>query len=256
MRLHLHEWGDPAAPALVCLHGVTAHGRRFRRLAEERMAARFRVIAPDLRGHGRSDWEPPWALAPLVADVVETLDALGVARAAFVGHSLGGRLLLDLAARAPERLDRLVLLDPAIQLLPHVAFDLAENERRERAFASPEEAAQAWDDAAPWTPRAAIDEDVAEHVERRDGAYRYRYCQSAVVALYGELAGEPPAPETLRAPTLLVTARDFGLVREEQASDYAAALGDRLTVVHVAGGHNVLWDAWDETAAAVEEFLS
>ena len=60
MRLHLHEWGDPGAPVVLCLHGVTGHGLRFRRLAEERLATRYRVLAPDLRGHGRSGWEPPW----------------------------------------------------------------------------------------------------------------------------------------------------------------------------------------------------
>ena len=63
MELNLHEWGDPSAPPVVCLHGVNAHGRRFRRLAEERLAGRFRVLAPDLRGHGNSGWEPPWTLS-------------------------------------------------------------------------------------------------------------------------------------------------------------------------------------------------
>ena len=51
MQLHLHEWGDPDAPAVVCLHGVTGHGERYRRLAERWPG--FRVIAPDLRGHGQ-----------------------------------------------------------------------------------------------------------------------------------------------------------------------------------------------------------
>ena len=73
MRLHLHEWGDADAPAVVCLHGVTAHGRRFRKLAEERLAARFRVLAPDLRGHGLSDYEPPWSFPTHLDDVLVAL---------------------------------------------------------------------------------------------------------------------------------------------------------------------------------------
>src|SRR2546425_8043627 len=115
MQLHLHEWGDPAAPAIVCLHGVNAHGRRFRRLAEERLAKRHRVLAPDLRGHGFSEWEPPWTIATYAHDVLETLDDAGVHSAAFVGHSFGGRLVLELAALDPERIRRAALLDPAIQ---------------------------------------------------------------------------------------------------------------------------------------------
>ena len=50
MLLHVHEWGDAEAPPLVCLHGVTAHGERFKQLAEERWARHFHVVAPDLRG--------------------------------------------------------------------------------------------------------------------------------------------------------------------------------------------------------------
>ena len=60
MRLHLHEWGSADAPPVVCLHGVTSHGARFAHLAER--LSGFRVLAPDLRGHGRSGWEPPWRL--------------------------------------------------------------------------------------------------------------------------------------------------------------------------------------------------
>jgi lipase len=255
MRLHVHEWGDRDAPPLVALHGVTAHGRRFRRLAEERLASRFRVLAPDLRGHGRSEWDPPWTIPTHVADVVETLDAFGIGRADWLGHSFGGRVVLELAARSPERLSRVALLDPAIQVLPHVAFDFAELERRERTFASPQEAVDVWASVAPWTPRAAIEADVLEHLEARDGAFRYRYCQSCVVSLYGELAVEPPPPETLHARTLLLYSPTFGLVRDDQVSDYSAALGDRLRTVTVSGGHNVYWDAYDETADALDAFF-
>ena len=117
MELHVVEWGDPDAPPVVCLHGVTGHAGRFRQLAEERWAGRFHVFAPDLRGHGRSGWEPPWDVATHVADLVETVDALGIEQADWVGHSWGGRLVLELAAVHPERIRRAVLLDPAIQPL-------------------------------------------------------------------------------------------------------------------------------------------
>jgi lipase len=117
MLLHLHEWGDASAPPVVCLHGVTGHGERFRRLAEERWTSAH-VIAPDLRGHGRSDWDPPWTIPTHLADLVETTDALGIEQADWVGHSWGGRLVLELAAAHPERVRRAVLLDPAIHPLP------------------------------------------------------------------------------------------------------------------------------------------
>jgi lipase len=257
MELHLHEWGDPGAPVLVCVHGVNAHGRRFRRLAEDRLAARFRVLAPDLRGHGFSDWEPPWTIATHAHDVLETLDAAGVRRAQFVGHSFGGRLILELATLDPERLERVALLDPAIQILPHVGLDFAERERADNSYDSPEDAIAARLETAAPTPRSFVEEEVEEHlVHHPDGRYRYRYCQSAVVSMYGELCTPPPPPETMRTPTLLLYADEFGLVREEQVESYRAALGDRLEVVTVPGGHMVYWDAYDATGEALDRFLA
>jgi lipase len=254
--LQLHEWGARAAPPLVCLHGVGGHGRRFRRLAEERLAERFRVLAPDLRGHGHSGWEPPWTIAANLADVLETVSAASVERATWLGHSYGGRLILELAALEPRRVERAVLLDPAIDLLPHVGFDMAEDHRRDRVFASAEEAVQSRLDGSPTTPREFVEEEAREHlVGDRAGAFRWRYCQSAVVAAYGELCTPAPPPETLRVPTLLVHAREFGLVREDHLDAYRAALGERLEVVPVPGGHMVIWDAYEETAAAVSRFL-
>ncbi len=256
MELNLHEWGDPQAPPLVCLHGLGAHGRRFRKLAEERLASRFRVLAPDLRGHGSSGWEPPWTISTQAHDVLETLDAQGVRRASWIGHSFGGRLVLELGALAPERLDRVILLDPAIQILPHVGYDFAERERADHAVASPDEAIDArLENGAP-TPRAFLEEEMAEHlVEGSDGRLRFRYCQSTVVSLYGELTTPAPPPETLQAPALLVHAGEFGLVREDQVEAYRTALPRQLEIVAVTGGHMVYWDAYEQTAEAIDAFL-
>src|SRR5919204_2414307 len=193
MQLYLHEWGDADAPPVVFLHGVTAHGRFFRRLAEERLARRFRVLAPDLRGHGYSEWDPPWTLSTHAHDVLETLDEAHVRRAPFVGHSFGGRLLLELASLDPDRVQRAAMLDPAIQILPHVGFDFAEREREDNAFASPEAAIAARLETSVSTPRDFLEEEMREHlVEHPDGRFRFRYCPSTVVSLYGELC--TPAP--------------------------------------------------------------
>jgi lipase len=257
MRLHVHEWGDASAPPLVCLHGVTAHGTRFKRLAEDRLASRFHVVAPDLRGHGRSGWEPPWRLETYVADLVEALDELGIERAAFMGHSFGGRLILELAAHAPERISQAILLDPAINVLPHVALDSAEDQRRDRVFDSFDAAVDARIADDPGSPRELVAEDYREHyAPDRNGRFRPRYSQACVIALYSELATAPPPAETLHVPTLLVYAPAYGLVREEQLDAYADALGDRLTVVAVPGRHMVMWDAYEQTADAIETSLS
>jgi lipase len=155
VRLHAHEWGDPDAPPVVCLHGVSGHGGRFRKLAEERLADRFHVVALDLRGHGRSTWDEPWDLGTHTADVLETVEG----PASWIGHSFGGRLVMEITAKRPELVHRAVLLDPAIFAPPQIARELAEEELVERSFGSVEEAIAAREVSGGLisTPRAMLE---------------------------------------------------------------------------------------------------
>ena len=251
MKLHVHEWGDPDAPPVVCVHGVTAHGERFKQLAEERWAQHFHVIAFDLRGHARSGWEPPFDFATHVDDLVETIDALGLEQPDWVGHSFGGRLVLELAARRPERIRRAVLLDPAIDILPHVAEFMVEVESREPIVDSVQASVDDRHDAGEIDVARAL-ADVPLHYETLpDGRLRRLTSQDAIVSIYKELATASPPPETLTMPTLMVYAPAYGLVREEHLEAYAG----RLAPIPVRGLHMVMWSAFDETADAVERFL-
>ncbi|MGH3022302.1 MAG: alpha/beta fold hydrolase [Gaiellaceae bacterium] len=257
MRLHEHAWGREGAPPVVCLHGVNSHALRFRRLAE-RLAGRFRVRALDLRGHGHSSWEPPWTIDAHVGDLLETVGA----PATWIGHSFGGRLVIELAAREPARVERAVLLDPAIAVPRDLAYARAEEELQGRSFASVEEALEARIGGAGlgWlahTPRELLEEDVREHlVEAPDGRLRYRYSPEAVAAAYQEMANDPPPFAALGLPTLLVIGSHSKLVSAGELERYRAALGDLLEVAVVPGGHIPLWDAFEETSAAVESFLA
>ena len=252
MLLHVHEWGDPGAPPVLCLHGVMGHGRRFRRLAEERLG-RFRVLAPDLRGHGRSGWEPPWTIAQHVEDLRETLEAAGVEHATVIGHSFGGRLTLELAAAGVA--ERSVLLDPAVWVPPAILLERAERNRPDRSFATEDEARAERALLSPLAPRELIDEEFREHLARcEDGRLRFRYSQSAVIAALGELAQPPPEWKLLQVPTLLVVGADTDVTVPAVVDVLRSELGG-LEVVTVPGRHVVLWDAYDQTADAVATFL-
>ena len=255
MSLARYDWGDASRPALVCLHGVTSHGRHFAPLAQ-RLSDRFHVVALDLRGHGGSPWEPPWHLEQHVADVLE---AAPPGPAVWLGHSFGGRIAYEAAAAAPERVERLVLLDPAVRLPPHVGIAAAENARRDRSYVSFEEGIdRRYEESVLTTaPRGLVEEELVTHLlPDDDGRFRYRYCQSTVVAAYGEMAREPPPFERVRLPTLLVLGETSYLPYDDLLDAHRAALGELLRVERIAAGHTLLWDALEDTTGAVERFLT
>jgi lipase len=259
LLLHHHAWGPEDGPPVLALHGVRGHARRFRRLAEERLARSHRVIAVDLRGHGHSGWDPPWDLGTHVADVLETLDTLGIDRVVPMGHSYGGRVVAELAAAAPDRVMRPILLDPALHVPAKHAVLSAEDEFAAVTFLTVEEAiaSRYASGALARTPRVVLEEEMAEHlVEDEAGRLRLRYCPSAVVVAWSEMARPQPPPETLPGPALFVVAESDPLISPEQVAPYRAALGDRLEVVTTPGGHVVYWEAFEETADAVERFLA
>jgi lipase len=254
VRLALHEWGEPGSPRVVCLHGVRNHGRHFAPLAAKLSGCH--VLAPDLLGHGSSPWEPPWDIGAHCDAIVETV---GARAAILVGHSFGGRLAFELAARAPKLVPKLVLLDPAILLPGHVALAAAENARTDASYVSFDELIERRfeESQLQFAPRERLVEDLAPHVETGDdGRVRYRFCQSAVVAAYGEMASAPPRFEDVRVPTLLVLGERSYLPYDHLLDAHRAAVRDLLEIAIVRGGHSVLWDAFDETASAISEFVT
>jgi pimeloyl-ACP methyl ester carboxylesterase len=97
-----------AGEPLLLLHGGFANTAHWREQFDD-FAAHYRVIAVDSRGHGRTSLgDAPLGYRLMADDVLALMDHLGIARAHLVGWSDGGNIGLDIAIRAPERLDRLV----------------------------------------------------------------------------------------------------------------------------------------------------
>jgi len=112
VRLAYRFWGSPAAPPLLLLHGLADGGADWDGVAPD-FARRYRVYAPDLRGHGRSDRPGDYSVELMEGDVVAFLDALGLDQVDLIGHSMGGLVGYLLAGDHPGRVRRLVLEDVA-----------------------------------------------------------------------------------------------------------------------------------------------
>jgi pimeloyl-ACP methyl ester carboxylesterase len=118
----VHYRDEGRGPTVVLIHGMGGSLDNFRRTFQLLVEAGFRVLAVDLLGFGYSD-RALWAdLSPQghARTIVALLDEVGVGRASFIGHSLGGAIALHLAYRYPERVERLVLVSSAVpgRLIP------------------------------------------------------------------------------------------------------------------------------------------
>lgn len=257
MALHVRNWGGASGEPVVCLHGLTQHGGIFERLGRELAARGRRVVALDLRGHGESERLPPWDMGTHVADVLETLDALGIERAAWIAHSFGGRVLAELAARAPERVERLALLEPGMGVPAAHALRQSELDRLDWSFATVEGATNAVlaSDTMASAPEDVVSAYVAGDVQRGpDGRFRFSFCPSAAVVAWSDMVR--PDPPIAALPTLLIVSMAPLFDPRDQIRRYRDALGPLLTVATVPNGHNVLWESPLETGAAIEAFLA
>jgi pimeloyl-ACP methyl ester carboxylesterase len=166
-RIAYDEWGRPEDPVVLLLHATGFHGRCWDEVARA-LPAGFRVIAVDMRGHGRSqktgpisDWSEP------ARDIAELVEHLKLEGAIGAGHSMGGHCLVQVAATHPGCFKRLLLIDPVIMapevyaqrslLPPGVEHPVA---RRRNAWASWQEMFDAFKNRNPyslWRPQVLED---------------------------------------------------------------------------------------------------
>ncbi len=114
VRLHVRRVAAPPAPPLLLLHGLGVAGSVWVPFAR-RLLPDYAAVAPDLRGHGRSD-EPPEGYEPAdyARDLAGLCTALGIAAAPALGHSLGALVAVALADLRPELVSALILVDPPL----------------------------------------------------------------------------------------------------------------------------------------------
>ncbi len=257
------EWGADDAPPLVLVHGNGAHAHWWDPIVPA-LAPDWRLLAPDLRGHGESDRPetPAYRLDDYVRDLVAVLDALVTGPVALVGHSMGGRIAVALAAAAPARVRALVVIDSRLEAVrPELAAQWRgriAGARDGRGYPTREAAMAAFrfvpDEADVAT---AIVDDLAWHavVERGPADWTFRF-DRAVLSLEGDGANDLLArAATVRCPALVIGGESSWVLDAAERARIVAAM-PHATVRTFPGGHHVLVSRPEPVGAVVREFLA
>jgi len=263
LRLRAVVWGRDEDPTLVLVHGNGAHAHWWRPIVPA-LVPGWRVVAPDLRGHGESGWPaaPDYGMADFHADLATVVDQLAPGPIALVGHSMGGRIALWYAAHDPERVRALAMLDARLEhIVPEEAARYRKKavpgERAGRGYETREAALAAF----RLVPKEAdVPPDVvamlAAHaiVERGAGDWAFRF-DRGVLRFEGDAAGDLARfLPRVRCPTLVANGRE-SWVLDAAARDRIVAALPRGIGREFPGAHHFLLSHAAEVGRELRRFL-
>lgn len=249
IRLHYVRLGKGRAP-LVLLPGITSPAASWEFVAE-RLAERNDVYVLDNRGRGLSQGgrELGYRLDDYAADTEGFIRALGLDRPAIVGHSMGGRIAVRLAARAPGCVGKLVLVDPPISGPGRRPYPLPLNWYLESIDAvSRGEGYEEMRKNLPWS-----EEHLELRMEWLPTCDRTAVMESHKSFQEEEIHSDLPK---IASETLLIYAEKGGTISEAEAEELAGALKKGRKQRIDGAGHMIPWDRLDAFVSAVQGFLT
>lgn len=271
LKLYARDYGDRTAPGtpVICLPGLTRNSKDFEPLAEH-LSANRRVICPDLRGRGRSEYCDNWADYTPMHEMMDTLDlmgAAGVGQAVFVGTSRGGLIIMALAAFRPNVIKAAILNDIGPEVEPKGIARIA-------GYVGVMETPQTWDEAAVKLrmmnerefPNLSADEwriFARRTFAEEHGAPRMDYdtkigtaMRKGMEAAKGEIPTLWPQFKSLsQMPLLAVRGENSDILTAEIMVRMAEANPAMKSVVAKDRGHAPFLDE-PEVLAAIDDFLA
>ena len=255
LRFRYLEWGPAAAEPIVLVHGFSSTADGWVRVGEA-LASEYHVVAPDLRGHGDTEWDvhQRYTDEQLAADVRALVQHLNLRAFTLIGHSMGGAVAFTYAARHSVDVKRLIIEDSA----PMPPGRTIPEPRS--TFASRAEVEQIVREAQPNTPEPAVQQRVDVYYrERPDGTWGYR---ADVVGV--RRARREQHPDTLWAdvrnvqcPTLVIRAGGEPALVSEETVARLTRENPRIEVVTVPGAnHNIHFAHFDAFMPLVRQFLA
>lgn len=257
LTLHYLEWGPARATPLVLLHHVGSQAHAWDQFAG-RMAAGYRVLALDMRGHGDSQWAGlgNYTTEHYASDVAALVQHLKLARVIILGGSLGGRVAMVYAALHPKNVAALIMEDVGVVRPREIAQGFAERV----AAGDPElDTVEEWAENLRGTNQRTPVEFFlhnARHATKglpngKLGLKRDPLIQRDFVPL--ELWNYM---EKVQAPLLLLLGSESTIVSSEQRDRMVGMVADGTAMTIQGAGHIIVHDKPEEFERAVRRFLA
>jgi pimeloyl-ACP methyl ester carboxylesterase len=264
LELTVCRWGDVLAPAVVCIHGMLEQGSIFAPLAGELVRSGLQVIAPDLRGHGKSDHcaaSASYQMADFVADLDAVVSRLESGPVILMGLSLGAAISTLYAAARPERVRDLILVEPPLtrrrepqEVAKILRAQLDESSRRTVDTSLPdfETAIERLLAVYPGMDRALARALAERGTETTLNGSRWRWdWHLRTPAGVGSAAGQEELLGQLQVPHRLVFGRQGDLI---QGCDWRAVCNGNLRdIIVLPGGHHLHVEAPEALARLVTD---
>jgi pimeloyl-ACP methyl ester carboxylesterase len=240
-RIHYRAWGDPAAPGLVLVHGGAAHSGWWDHVAPF-FSGRYRVVAPDISGHGDSGHRPAYDLEQWAREVLAAARAGGITGApVVVGHSMGGWVTAMLATRHGAELDGIVIIDSPLGEQPPEEQRLRRGDVGKKRFYPDRDTIVGRFRATP--PQEVLLPYVGAHIAEQsvtETAAGWTWKFDPTVFSERVLLRELLPQVTCRAGFLRA---EFGLVPASVAGELDALLGHRVPFIDLpTTGHHPMLD--------------
>ena len=259
--LHARAWGpETGSPVCIMLHGLGDSSWVWNKAADS-LHARFRVLAPDLPGHGDSSWrqDGSYAVEEVANDLLQFAERLDARRAVLVGHSWGGQLAIELAASSAMEPSALVLVDSGPELdSAALAFSAQAYEAAHCLYASVAEFQDVLASVRPWASPSLLADFAAQLLQRSGAGWRLR---SDPCVCQGIDVGHPQVIERLWNlaarqvwPTRVLRGASSGFIRPTLAERIARSV-PHCDVTTLEGGHALMLDNSSAFAEALLDFL-
>lgn len=203
MALDLHHTQQGSGPPLLLLHGLFGSLENLAQQARH-LAKTHEVYSVDLRNHGKSPHDPRMDYPSMVEDVLRLMDQLNLHFTSIMGHSMGGKLAMQLALSAPERFDKLLVIDIAPRHYQHNHDGIFEGFRAV-VQEKPKNRQEAECVLAHHIPSPGVRHFVMKNLLRDPaGGFRVRLNAEALEKSYPVLAKWPEADSVFEGPSLFI----------------------------------------------------